>query len=363
MFHPSLLAAQLIDPASLGTNSTGQFIGSQRAAASRLIQTAWDSVWEKTVNTAQTSVYTVLLAIASAIAVFCLLFWAITWVRALLNDEGMRPAPEFIWVILVMLLLRGPGDMNIAGLTTGMRSLINSFNAQATQLMNQTLEVDQKIAEVASYSGLSSRLQELRSRCNAEVGTEALQSCLDNTKAQAQQIIDEYRQQFPVGAFADQATTLFDTAWSNPAESVQQAINATSRLTLSPVLMVIEAVSLLVQAVFQYLIEMSMLITALLGPIAVGATLLPTHAGGKPIVLWLTAFWSVGLCKLCLNVVSGVATAAMYGAGEDPVLVSMTLGIAAPILALAMAAGGGMKVFDAMSAAAGSILSLAVRVI
>ncbi len=46
---------------------------------------------------------------------------------------------------------------------------------------------------------------------------------------------------------------------------------------------------------FQWIIEVCMLLTALLGPLAVGGSLLPV--GQKAIFAWLTGFFSVGMIK------------------------------------------------------------------
>ena len=47
-----------------------------------------------------------------------------------------------------------------------------------------------------------------------------------------------------------------------------------------------------------------MLLTALLGPMAVGASLLPY--GSKQIFTWLKAFFSLGMAKLSFNIILGL---------------------------------------------------------
>jgi hypothetical protein len=62
-----------------------------------------------------------------------------------------------------------------------------------------------------------------------------------------------------------------------------------------------------------------MLLTALLGPLAVGGSLLPV--GQKAIFAWLTGFFSVGMIKLCFNIISGlVATMVLNADNNDPMI-------------------------------------------
>lgn len=108
------------------------------------------------------------------------------------------------------------------------------------------------------------------------------------------------------------------------------------------------------QYAFQNLIEATMLLIALLGPIALGGSLLPV--AGKPIFAWLTGFLSMGIAKISFNIIA-VLTAAVIvkGPGQnlnaDPDLMwfIIFLGILAPILSLLVAAAGGFAVFSAIS--------------
>jgi len=108
------------------------------------------------------------------------------------------------------------------------------------------------------------------------------------------------------------------------------------------------------QYAFQNLIEVTMLLIAALGPLAVGGSLLPV--AGKPIFAWLTGFLSIGIAKISFNIIA-VLTAAVIvnGPGQnsnvDPDLMwfIIFLGILAPIVSLLVAAAGGFAVFSAIS--------------
>jgi hypothetical protein len=89
---------------------------------------------------------------------------------------------------------------------------------------------------------------------------------------------------------------------------------------------------------FQWVVEVSLLLTALLAPLAVGGSLLPI--GQKAIFAWLTGFFSVGIVKLSFNIIVGLIATVVLNAGDsDPMVFAFATSILAPILSLALAAG------------------------
>jgi hypothetical protein len=109
------------------------------------------------------------------------------------------------------------------------------------------------------------------------------------------------------------------------------------------------------QYAFQNLIEATMLLIAVLGPLAVGSSLLPV--AGKPIFLWLTGFLSAGIAKLSFNIISIItASVIVNGPAQDPnadlMWFMIFLGVLAPLLSLVLAGLGAVAVFNGISNAA-----------
>ncbi|MCT7997474.1 hypothetical protein [Laspinema olomoucense] len=102
---------------------------------------------------------------------------------------------------------------------------------------------------------------------------------------------------------------------------------------------------------FQWIVEISWLLTALLGPLAVGGSLLPV--GQKAIWAWLSGFFSVAMVKLSFNIISGlVATLIVKAEQNDPLIFAFAVGLLSPILAVILASGAGMAVFNSLSSLA-----------
>jgi hypothetical protein len=99
-----------------------------------------------------------------------------------------------------------------------------------------------------------------------------------------------------------------------------------------------------------------MLLIAVLGPLAVGSSLLPV--AGKPIFAWMIGFLSLGIAKISFNIIAIItASVIVNGPGEninaDPDLLwfIIFMGILAPILSLIVAIAGGFAIFMAVNTA------------
>ncbi|MCC2693472.1 hypothetical protein IQ240_12885 [Nodularia sp. LEGE 04288] len=101
--------------------------------------------------------------------------------------------------------------------------------------------------------------------------------------------------------------------------------------------------------------------TALIGPLAVGGSLLPY--GAKSIFAWLTGYFTVGMAKLSFNIIVGFAAQLMITSRADqPLFFLFVIGIIAPFLATGLAAGGGLAVLQQINKAAEFYGSMAINI-
>jgi hypothetical protein len=101
---------------------------------------------------------------------------------------------------------------------------------------------------------------------------------------------------------------------------------------------------------FLYIIEIMMLVTALVGPIFLGLSLFPV--GTKPVMAWGVSFLTLGFCKICFNLISGLSSLAMVLAGPnnvDMMVTAIVLGLLAPALSIAVASGSGLATLSSVT--------------
>jgi hypothetical protein len=98
-----------------------------------------------------------------------------------------------------------------------------------------------------------------------------------------------------------------------------------------------------------------MLVSGLLGPIFVALSLFPV--GTKPVIAWAVFFLSIGFCKICYNLISGLsATSMVYAspANPDMTVAAVVLGLFAPVLAFVVSSNTGFSALTTVSSVAQS---------
>jgi hypothetical protein len=101
---------------------------------------------------------------------------------------------------------------------------------------------------------------------------------------------------------------------------------------------------------FTYIVEIMILVDALIGPIFLGLSLFPV--GTKPLIAWGVSFLSLGFCKICYSLISGLSSIAFVFAepeNTDMTVVAVVLGLLSPVLAFSIASGSGINALNAVN--------------
>jgi hypothetical protein len=86
-----------------------------------------------------------------------------------------------------------------------------------------------------------------------------------------------------------------------------------------------------------------MLAMALVSPAFLALSLFPV--GTKPLATWGVSFLTLGFCKICFSLVSGLSSMAIVLADPnnvDMLVTSVVIGLLAPVLAISVASGSGL---------------------
>ena len=300
----------------------------QSAAASSAVSSAFDQMWTDVIQSGG-GLYGAIANLGMFFAVGTLTWWAVSFAKALVQDNYMKSADELIWVVVVAALLANQGNLLATG-TLALRSIINQTNQTVLESTASSTRLQDAYAQIMTQTGQQDVAQGLVAQCSAITDPDLQQGCLSNAQTQAQQI-----------------------SGNAPASGFQQFLdNVGGVFQTNLFTMAARGLLLAFGIAFQWVIEISMLLTGLLAPLAVGASLLPV--GGRAIFAWLTGFFSIGIAKLSFNIICGlVATMVLNSGGsQDPMIFAFATSLLAPILALALAGGGGMAIFNSLSSAA-----------
>ena len=98
---------------------------------------------------------------------------------------------------------------------------------------------------------------------------------------------------------------------------------------------------------FIYIVKIMMIITGLVSPIFLGLSLFP--AGTKLLIAWGVSFLSLGFCKICYTLISGLSSIAFVYAEPDNIdaaTVAVVLGILSPVLSFSIASNSGISALN-----------------
>lgn len=382
MFHSVFLFGQtssgavnsgisaITNPGTSASSAASAVILGGGEAASRTVSQAWDHTWDVALSG---GLYGAVNNIGIALAAGALIFWLLDFARKWLSDEanGMWALQDLVWPMIVIMLTANNGTL-LAGFSRGFRDTLNNFNNQVLEVVAKQQDLEKTLNELGDYAIIDAKLVTARSQCNTITDSTKLTQCLDDQNQALQGVLAEYQKTYGTTLKFKQLQQSVSDSFGTPGKAVGTVANAAfnaipavavfkggSKLASSAAVGVIILFMAACQFCFQQLIEVSMLLTAIMGPLAVGASLLPF--GAKPIFAWLTAFWSLSLLKLSYNVVAGLTAIAIYQtSGTETLGSAIFFGLFSPLLAMAMAAGGGLAVFNGILAGTGAAAGMAV---
>jgi hypothetical protein len=318
------------------------------ATTARSISAGWDKQWlDLLQNNLTNNLYGALTNLGIFFAVGTLLFFMMQWLKDVINTEYSRPFSDLIWPLIVVALLANSGNGSmLSNLTLGVRNFLNTVNQQviatadADKLYQQALNMS--IAEDVAGSVLRP--------CQSLAGEQQSQ-CFVKASEKITVLWQEYRNLYGNKPWIDRLENKVNQIAYNTGNVSENSFNS---LLGSTVQTIIKSFLVSLQYAFQNLIEVTMLLIATLGPLAVGGSLLPV--AGKPIFAWLTGFVAIGISKISFNIAAMLTSAVIVNgpgqdANTDPDLMwfMIFLGILAPSISLLVAALGGFAVFNAIS--------------
>jgi len=349
------------------------------------IAETWRQQW---LTVFQSSLYFSIVQLAYFFAIFAVIFYVISFLRRIiLEDDWASGLQSLIIPVFILLLLANNGRI-LGNLTLAMRSTIHSTSQQ---ILSQTLlgvKLEEAIQASVGKATLSNQIGALLSQCQGMVGQKQV-TCLEAANKQATELVNAYEQRFLgipnafqgyqrylqgmlenmplLQAGSDTAGELGEIVSNNPLDLLNNNIGSIFLGNLGEAAAgafgnanqaLIEFVLLGFQWAFANILEISMLLTGLVGPLAVAGGFL---MDAKPIWVWLIGFYSLGLAQICYNIIVGLAAVVVTNADSTDTMGFLVLvALLAPAIALAVAAGGGMAVFQVVNSGAfGAIQAVA----
>lgn len=323
--------------------------------ATESIAAQWDVVWEQVFGLADGAVtgqllYNVLAQIGHLFAVGCLVVLAIQFFNQL-NEGRWEVLTQFVWALVVAALLANNGRL-LVEFSTQLRDYIFLVNQQVLDyaLAGSSLQenfrqfqqsVSNQVIAANYFQHCEFLVGEAQKQCLAEVAA-GLEVALQQQQAAGNHSL---ALDWLLGVVQD----LLAAATDSPAQLGRELGSLFLPAWESAVFSVLNGF----MVAYQHILELSLVLTALMGPLAVGGSLLP--GGPKALSAWLTGFFAVGFAKLAFNITAGLAaTAASANTMPDQLPLYAIFGLLAPLISSGLALGGGLAIWNSLTGAAES---------
>lgn len=355
------------------------------------IADAWNLEW---ISVFQSPLYASINHLAATFAVGSLLFFMIRFFRNMVMDELGEQLIDLLWPIMVVILLANNAHLT-ASTTLAMRGMIHKASDDILHVELLGVKLEDAIQNSVLRAAVGGEISAQLNQCQGLVDQPQI-DCLEKANAQVQESIKEFQAKTGIpGSFVKIGAEIESALRQNPlvngtigagqtaggqlpgaigAAKSGNILGAAGQITSAGsygaagffggyfnavVQSLVQTLLLAFQWAFANILEISMLLTALMGPIAVAGSLLPF--GTKSIFAWLIGFFSLGMAQISYNIIVGLCAEVIVKSDITDVNGFLVIvGLLAPALALAIAAGGGMSVFNIISSSSASAVALLV---
>lgn len=343
--------------------------------AAELSEAAMDDMWEALfVN--NTLLYNQLVETATIINIVAFPFVMMSFGHAVRDQNSAKAAEIIAWVFVVYILLYNGGAM-LKQTTMGIREIINKEAIALLEVQVDDLTIRDAMRDVILTEQLRDRISDIYTECEAKEGSAQLE-CISEASEYAEKMVTEYEEkawggpglQRLIGNLRDLRIAQNEklekaTAESASPERISEIIldeNGSefySLLFSSATSSANKAILKSYQNWFTYGFEFALMLTGMLGPFAIAASLIPKSP--RAIFSWLIGLISIGILKLSYNLVVGFAAlyaskAGVIEAGSAGFLMMISIG--APFIAVAIAGGGGAAIFFSLGKTTAAVATI-----
>ncbi|MEM9002714.1 MAG: hypothetical protein AAGE59_04205 [Cyanobacteria bacterium P01_F01_bin.86] len=327
--------------------------------ATKVSTAAMDEMWTE-IFASDGALYNQVVRLATVILVVGFYFFMLSFARAMQSNDRDKIIEIILWGILISIFIGGQGAV-LKKATVIARNFVNDTTRSVLLVQIGDLTIQDSLQDVILTDQARERVKQAFSDCEAKEGDAQL-ACLERGAEEAEAIVKEYETSgfWPAGLrrFAGNVDTISRDVkearargdidnrfkvfgqWDSDVTSLiwQSTTNSVSREFLKSF-----------QNWFTFGFEFAMLLTGLLGPLAVAASLIPKQP--RALISWAIAFFSIGILKLSYNLLIGFAAvyaskSQMQDLGSSGFLLMMSMG--APLISIAVAGGGGAAIFFAL---------------
>ncbi|MGH2412547.1 MAG: hypothetical protein ACRDEA_02395, partial [Microcystaceae cyanobacterium] len=296
-----------------------------------------------------------------AVAAGCLIFLGIANLKLLYEGNYSEYLLNLLWPLLISILLSNNGQLLAQTCFEG-REFINVVNQKVLESVLTGVNLQETFAQLQQAVGSRLVVSDYFQQCEYLSGDEQL-ACLKETAVKLKDELAKLPANTSASSFLSQlvdalgalgsAVSLGDFNPFDPSSGIPAQVGKKIGSLMTPVWesAVFSLLGGFMQA-YQHFLEISLYLTAMVSPLAVGGSLLPI--GARPLLAWTIGFFSIGLAKLAFNLTAGLAAVAAANGStlmDDQMYLYVIFGFFAPMLSGGLSVLGGLALWNSLTGA------------
>lgn len=357
-------------------------------------QDAIESWNEKWANLFDDQLFSIIVYMSTYLGVVAIVLWMVHEIKDFDGDKFLFKRSFYtnlMWALFVMAMLVPNGD-RLEALAQGMHSFGQQFNQMALEFQLNDIALEDAIRATVGRGTLEAEISAQQAQCQGFIGERQF-ACMSDAHQQVKDILrayeEEYLVQVPpffrelekgleISLAPENGSRIIDPAYSAERRIGQGAIEGWQEndgLVASvgggirgavlgalggALQSIVQMILFAVQWGFVNLLELAMLMTALVSPFALVLSFMPGR-GARPILAWVIGYASMVMVQFYYNVMIGLmANVVLNSNAHDVNGFLIVMAIFGPVLAMKLAQGGGVSVFDTLASGAGQLTSTAI---
>ncbi|MFK8185201.1 MAG: hypothetical protein AB8B99_17655 [Phormidesmis sp.] len=338
---------------------------------------SWNDKWE---NIFDSRLFEIIVYMSIFAGVVAITVWMVEELKDFDGGDFLFKRSFYtnlFWSFFVMAMLVPNGD-RLEALVQGIHSFGQQFNQQALEFQLNDIALEDAIRATVGRGTLQADIQAQSNQCVGLIGDRQF-ACLGNAHQQVSEMITAYEEEYLVGLpqpFYDLEQSLGENlAPANAADIIDGERGTLARINAGAlegqrddlpgigggafrgallgalggaVQSITQTILLAMQWAFVNLLELAMLLTAMVSPFALTLSFLPGK--GRPIIAWIVGYLSMVMVQFYYNIMIGImANVVLNSNAYDINGFLIVMAIFGPLLAMKLAQGGGIAVFDVLT--------------
>lgn len=327
-----------------------QNIAKQSQVTAQKVASYFNDGWSEIINH-QSHIYNATVSASLLLATIFVCFWAVPWVKTAVQEGySTKTIDELLPPLIVIFALAVNQGVLPATVGLVMRNTTNYIDAQILQETFNGIKVEEAIRKVNMNEAHRQMLWEKYDQCRQLSKSDKNEQGVGLQDACIEEAIREVNKEFEKFQEGEEGLK-FD---GNIGAMVTKAVKAFN----SEIENLIRIFLAAFQAAFVLLIEIVAILNVYISPLFFALSLLPGQI--RLIHAWFAGWLSLGLMKVSFTIIVGISATAVAKNNSDSLLwLPILQAIFSPILAVAIAAGGGIALFNGL----GSIGSGGIRAV